>query len=62
MTDRTGGVERVFALNVLHELGDDALRVLVGLLRPEGVALVVDWNADVERAVGPPNDHVYGVA
>ncbi len=58
----TGGADRVFALNVLHEVGDDALRSLVALLRPDGFALVIDWNADVERPVGPPNDHVYGVA
>lgn len=57
-----GSANRVLALNVLHELGDDALRSLVALLRPGGRALVVDWNADVERPVGPPNDHVYGVA
>ncbi len=56
----TSGVERIFAFNVLHELGDDALRALVGLLRRDGLALVVDWSADVERPVGPPNDHVYG--
>lgn len=57
-----GTADRVLALNVLHELGDDALRGLVGLLAPEGRALFVDWNAEVERPVGPPRDHVYTVA
>ncbi len=57
-----GGVDRVFALNVLHEMGDDALSSLVGLLRFDGFALVVDWNGDVARDVGPPKGHVYGVA
>ncbi len=56
-----GTVERVFALNVLHELGDAALRALAALLSVDGFALVVDWNADVVREFGPPRDHVYGV-
>jgi SAM-dependent methyltransferase len=55
-----GNVERILALNVLHELGDDALGVLRGLLAPGGAALFVDWNAEVERPFGPPKDHVYG--
>jgi SAM-dependent methyltransferase len=57
-----GGTDRVFALNVLHELGDNALAGLRSLLRPDGFALIVDWNADVERPVGPPRAHVYGPA
>jgi SAM-dependent methyltransferase len=56
-----GGVERILALNVLHEVGDDALRVLRELLAPPGgAALFVDWNADVDRPFGPPRDHVFG--
>jgi SAM-dependent methyltransferase len=54
-----GRVDRVLALNVLHELGDDALAALVALLRPDGVALVIDWNAEVERPAGPQAEHVY---
>jgi SAM-dependent methyltransferase len=53
---RAGGV---LALNVLHELGDAALDELRGLLSPDATALFVDWNAEVERPVGPPRDHVY---
>ncbi len=55
-----GTVARILALNVLHELGDDALGALRALLAPGGAALFVDWNADVERSFGPPRDHVYG--
>ena len=62
LSTHVGRIDRIFALNVLHELGDDALASLVPLLAPGGTALVVDWNADVDRPVGPPNDHVYGLA
>lgn len=51
--------QRILALNVLHELGDDALRTMLDLLEPGGVALVVDWRRDPNRTIGPPNDHVY---
>ncbi len=57
-----GRVDRVLALNVLHELGDDALSGIASLLRPEGRALFIDWNASVERPFGPPQDHVYSSA
>jgi SAM-dependent methyltransferase len=57
-----GSVDRIFALNVLHELGDRALAGLGSLLQPGGFALIVDWNADVARPVGPPSAHVYGPA
>ncbi|MBV8595439.1 MAG: class I SAM-dependent methyltransferase [Candidatus Eremiobacteraeota bacterium] len=52
---------RVLAINVLHELGDTALRSLGALLAPAGKAVIIDWNAAVERDVGPPRDHVYTV-
>ena len=44
---------------MLEELqgADDA--GLGELLGPDGRALFVDWNAEVERPVGPPRDHVY---
>ena len=54
--------DRVVAINVLHELGDDAIKELAGMLKQGGAALFVDWNADVERPVGPPRDHVYNPA
>jgi SAM-dependent methyltransferase len=56
------GADRVLALNVLHELGDRALHDVRSLVTVGGTVLFVDWNADVERPVGPPRDHVYGTA
>lgn len=52
-------VDRVLALNVLHELGDEALQNLGALLKTDGAALFIDWNAGVERPAGPPADHLY---
>jgi SAM-dependent methyltransferase len=57
-----GKIDRVLALNVLHELGDEALRNLKALLGPGGLALFLDWNADVDRPAGPPAAHVYSPA
>lgn len=54
-----GRADRVLALNVLHELGDGAVRELASLLAPRGFALVIDWDAETERPVGPPREHVY---
>ena len=48
-------VDRVLAINVLHEvLGEGALREMRRLLRPDGFLLIIDWRADVEREPGPP--------
>ncbi|TAM82540.1 MAG: class I SAM-dependent methyltransferase [Acidobacteria bacterium] len=57
-----GKIDRVLALNVLHELGDEALRNLKSLLKPGGAALFIDWNPDVERPAGPPAAHLYSPA
>ena len=54
--------DRILALNVLHELGDDALKQMAAMLKPGGAALVIDWNAEVDRPIGPPRDHVYSPA
>ncbi|MGA8185848.1 MAG: class I SAM-dependent methyltransferase [Terriglobia bacterium] len=62
MAHYKGKIDRVMALNVLHELGDEALRNLKALLAPGGAALFIDWNAAVERPAGPPADHVYSPA
>lgn len=62
ITTLNGTADRVLALNVLHEVGDEALRAMAVLLKPSGTVLVVDWNAGVERPVGPPRDHVYTAA
>jgi len=53
-------VDAILAVNVLHELGDEALESLVESLDARGTVLVADWNA-IERPVGPPRDHVYTV-
>jgi SAM-dependent methyltransferase len=51
--------DRVLAINVLHEVDDDALRGISGLLKSSGIILIVDWNAAVDRPVGPPKDHTH---
>ncbi len=55
-----GRADRVLAMNVLHELGDDALAAVGSLLGAEGFVIFIDWNAEVDRPAGPPKDHVYG--
>ena len=57
-----GSAERVLAINVLHEIGDDALKELAAMLKRGGSVLVVDWNSEVDRRVGPPREHVYSPA
>ncbi len=59
LPDLAGRADRVLALNVLHELGDAALRALAALPAADGFVLVIDWNAAVERPVGPPRGHTY---
>jgi SAM-dependent methyltransferase len=54
-----GRADRVLGLNVLHELGDEALGELGSLLSAGGFALCIDWNAEANRPVGPPKSHVY---
>jgi SAM-dependent methyltransferase len=57
-----GSADRILALNVLHELGDDALRQLISLVKPAGAILFIDWDSSIERPVGPPKDHTYTAA
>jgi SAM-dependent methyltransferase len=57
-----GCAVRILALNVLHELNDAAIRHLAELMAPAGRVVFVDWNAGVERPVGPPRDHVHTTA
>lgn len=59
VTALTGTVDRVLAVNVLHELEDREVDLLRSLLRPAGYALVVDWNALIERPGGPPRERCY---
>ena len=54
-----GTADRVFLLNVLHHIWDEpaAMGEVVRLLAPGGRLVVVDF-AQMDRPVGPPNDHV----
>lgn len=54
-----GSADRVMLINVLHELGDEAMRTVAELLKPDGTVLVVDWNGGIDRPIGPPRDAVY---
>ncbi len=60
-TDGIDGVfDRIFALNVLHEIGDADVSAIREALTPDGFAVIVDWDAAIEnRPTGPPRDHVY---
>jgi 2-polyprenyl-3-methyl-5-hydroxy-6-metoxy-1,4-benzoquinol methylase len=60
--DAGGRFERVLAVNLLHELGDAALATLTTQVRTGGFALVIDWDAETERPVGPPADHVFSAS
>lgn len=55
--------DRVVMVDVLHHLYDqpEALAEVARLLRPGGLFVVVDWG-DCERPVGPPLEHVLGLA
>ncbi len=54
--------ERVLAINVLHELGDADLRALFAATRDDARIAFIDWDADVERPIGPDKERVYGPA
>jgi SAM-dependent methyltransferase len=54
-----GAADRILVVNVFHEVGDEPMREMVGLLKPGGSILFIDWNAAVDRPVGPPRDHTY---
>ena len=58
-----GVADRVVMVDVLHHLYDQpgALSEVTRLLRPGGLFVVVDWG-DRERPLGPPLDHVLGLA
>jgi ubiquinone/menaquinone biosynthesis C-methylase UbiE len=51
--------DRIFALNVLHEIDDATLRSLVPLLARGGDVLIFDWDATVDRPTGPPAEHAH---
>ncbi len=62
MAALAASADRILAVNVLHELDEEALRQMAGLLKPQGFILFVDWDGAVERPVGPPGAHVYTAA
>lgn len=51
--------DRIFAANVLHEIGDEDLRMMHEALAPGGSALIIDWNAAIDRPTGPPREHAH---
>ena len=51
--------DRIFAANVLHEIGDEDLRIMRAALAPGGIAVIVDWNAEIDRPTGPPREHAH---
>jgi SAM-dependent methyltransferase len=55
---RTGSVDRILALNVLHEIDDADLIAMRSMLRADGLALVIDWNPEVDRPRGPDAKHL----
>ncbi len=57
-----GRADRALALNVLHEMGDASIEELAALLKTGGKAVFIDWNAAVDRPVGPPREHVFSAA
>lgn len=54
-----GGADRVLMINVLHHIHDDhdAMAEVRRLLGPGGRLVVIDF-AQMDRPVGPPNDHI----
>jgi ubiquinone/menaquinone biosynthesis C-methylase UbiE len=58
----SGTIDRVFAINVLHELEDEHLRALFAALAPSATATFIDWNPAVERPAGPRAEHLYDAA
>jgi SAM-dependent methyltransferase len=49
-----GTIDRVFAINVLHELETEHLRALFGALAPGARVAFIDWNPAVAERPGGP--------
>jgi SAM-dependent methyltransferase len=54
--------DRIFALNVLHEIDDATLLSLAPLLARRGDVLIFDWDATIDRPTGPPAEHAHSPA
>ncbi len=62
VSEPDGGVDRVLAINLLHEVrGERALEEMRRLLRPDGLLLVADFERgrDPQRTLGPPDEILY---
>jgi SAM-dependent methyltransferase len=57
-----GRADRILAINVLHEIGDHDLRGMSELLKPQGAALIIDWDGEMDRPFGPPKGHTHSPA
>ncbi len=53
-----GTIDRVLALNVLHEIDDADIVWWREVLRPGGRIVVIDWNPGVDRPRGPDAKHL----
>lgn len=56
-----GSFDRIMAINVLHEIEVADLHQIRDLLKPDGFALFIDWDASIPRDFGPPAHHAYTV-
>jgi 2-polyprenyl-3-methyl-5-hydroxy-6-metoxy-1,4-benzoquinol methylase len=54
--------DRIFALNVLHEIDDETLCSLAPMLAPQGDIVIFDWDATIDRPTGPPPEHAHSPA
>ena len=55
--------DRVMLFNVLHEIDFAHIQELRQLLKDDDAhILVIDWNPEVEREVGPPTEHSLSLA
>lgn len=53
-------IDRILAINLLHEVrGETALVEMHRLLKPGGTLLAVDWDRECPSEPGPPSDHRY---
>jgi len=52
-----GAADRVLIVNVLHHVGEQEPLEIARLLAPGGILVAAEF-AQMDRPVGPPNDHV----
>lgn len=54
--------DRIIGINVLHEMDEQDVSALHPLLAKDGIVIFVDWDAAIDRPVGPPSKEVYRAA